>query len=89
VTADTALARYPELQSLGETVIVPPARLQTFVANASAHPPNGLSHPQPFALAPSALGFISCLPLVGVNRGVTTGVPQLMTDAQALRGREY
>jgi diguanylate cyclase (GGDEF)-like protein len=72
--ADTALARYPELQGFGETVIVPRSKLSDFASTANSQQGLGSGGPGVFRLTPEGTRSLYCLPLIGLNRSSSRGL---------------
>ena len=72
--ADTAMVRYPELQSFGETVIVPRSHLNQYLTAANASAGLGTGGLGVLGLIPASARAVNCLPLVGLNRSSTQGL---------------
>jgi hypothetical protein len=56
-----ALGRYPELEGLGHSVIVPAAQLASFAARSAADPPGPLSSGGTFQVTPPGSRSFYCL----------------------------
>jgi diguanylate cyclase (GGDEF)-like protein len=63
-----ALERYPELQGIGIAVIVTPAQLPAFAAQAVADPAGPLAADGTFQIVPPGSRPFYCLPAVGQSR---------------------
>ncbi|MEA2245110.1 MAG: two-component system, NtrC family, sensor kinase [Solirubrobacteraceae bacterium] len=70
-----ALERYPELQALGHSVVVPAAGLAAFGAAAERHPTGPLSPDGRFHVLPPGERSFYCLTAAGVGRDVIGSFP--------------
>jgi diguanylate cyclase (GGDEF)-like protein len=69
-----ALERYPEIQGVGEAVIVPAAELPAFARRIEADPPHPLGPTGKLVIVPAGARPFYCLGTTSLNRG-TEGLP--------------
>ena len=70
-----ALDRYPELQALGEAVLVPASGLRAFEARVSLPSHTGSPHNLPFVIVPPGHRAFYCFSVTGVARHAAEVVP--------------